>query len=266
MVIGVIGAGRLGSAVLAGLLRSGHGATDVVVAEKDAGRSQEIADQHGVPVHPPTVVAAKADVLLIVVKPQDVSTLLTEIAPQVTVGTLVVSLAAGVTTAAIESLLPSRPPVIRVMTNTPLLIGEAMSAICAGQHAQEEHLATAQALLAPVGQVTRVTEAQLDAVTALSGSGPAYFFYLVEAMVEAGVVLGLPRPLATQLATQTAVGSALMLRDTGEHPALLREAVTSPAGTTIAALRHLDRAAVRAALIDACQAASERSRELGRVG
>ncbi|MCM3885429.1 pyrroline-5-carboxylate reductase [Frankia sp. R82] len=265
MVIGVMGAGRLGGAVLAGLLASGHAAGDIIVAEKDAARAADVADQHGVVVHPPTVVAARADVLLIVVKPQDVTVLLTEIAPQVGAGTLVVSLAAGVTTTAIEQCLPSRPPVIRVMTNTPLLIGEAMSAICAGQHAGQEHLATAEALLAPVGQVARVGEAQLDAVTALSGSGPAYFFYLVEALVEAGVLLGLPRALATQLVTQTATGSALMLRETGEHPALLREAVSSPAGTTIAALRQLDRAAVRAALMDACQAASDRSRELGQA-
>jgi pyrroline-5-carboxylate reductase len=265
MIVGVMGAGRLGGAVLSGLLASGHAAGDVVVAERDAARADGIASGHGVAVHPPTVVAARADVLLIVVKPQDVADLLTEIAPQVSADKLVVSLAAGVTTAAIEQHLPARPPVIRVMTNTPLLVGEAMSAICAGRHAGEEHLAAAQALLAPVGQVIRVAEAQLDAVTALSGSGPAYFFYLVDAMIEAGVLLGLPRQLAAQLVTQTALGSARMLRDGGEHPAMLREAVTSPAGTTIAALRELDRQGVRAALMDALEAARDRSRELGRA-
>ncbi len=265
MVIGVMGAGRLGSAVLAGLLASGHAAEDVVVAEKDAARAAGIAGQYGVEVHPPTVVAQRADVLLVVVKPQDVAAALTEVAPVVAADTLVVSLAAGVTTAAIEGHLPSRPPVIRVMTNTPLLVGAAMSAICAGEHAGDKHLAAAEALLEPVGQVVRVSEASLDAVTALSGSGPAYFFYVVEALVEAGVRLGLPRALATQLVTQTATGSARMLAETGENPALLREAVTSPAGTTIAALHHLDRAAVRAALMDACLAASDRSRELGQT-
>ncbi len=264
MIVGLMGAGRLGGAVLSGLLASGHAAGDVVVAEKDADRARELTARHGVAVDAPVAIAARADVLLIVVKPQDVAALLTEIAAHVSVDTLVVSLAAGVTTAAIEQHLPSCPPVIRVMTNTPLLVGEAMSAICAGRHAGEEQLAAATALLAPVGQVLRVTEAQLDAVTALSGSGPAYFFYLVEAMVEAGVLLGLPRPLAAQLVTQTAVGSARMLRD-GEHPALLREAVTSPAGTTIAALRELDRHGVRAALMDALEAARDRSRELGRA-
>ncbi|THJ74680.1 pyrroline-5-carboxylate reductase [Candidatus Frankia alpina] len=264
MIVAVMGAGRLGAAVLSGLLGSGHSAGDVVVAERDAGRAAEIAARHGVEVHSPVVAAAKADVLLIVVKPQDVGALLTEIAPEVSAGALVVSLAAGVTTAAIEERLPSSPPVIRVMTNTPLLVGEAMSAMCAGRNAGEEHLAVAQALLAPVGRVTRVAESQLDAVTALSGSGPAYFFYLVDAMIEAGVLLGLPRPLATELIIQTALGSARMLRESGEHPALLREAVTSPAGTTVAALREMDRRGVRAALMDALEAASDRSRELGR--
>jgi pyrroline-5-carboxylate reductase len=265
MIVGVMGAGRLGGAVLSGLLASGHAPADVVVAERDESRARELTARHGVEVHAPGEVAAKADVLLVVVKPQDVPTLLTEVAPQVSASTLVVSLAAGVTTAAIEERLPSRPPVIRVMTNTPLLVGEAMSAICAGRYADAGHLATAQGLLAPVGQVTQVSEAQLDAVTALSGSGPAYFFYLVDAMIEAGVLLGLPRELASQLVTQTALGSSRMLLESGEHPAILREAVSSPGGTTVAALRELDRHGVRAALLDALEAASRRSAELGRA-
>jgi pyrroline-5-carboxylate reductase len=151
-----------------------------------------------------------------------------------------------------------------VMTNTPLLVGAAMSAICAGQHAGDAELARTEELLAAVGRVVRVPESQLDAVTALSGSGPAYFFYLVDAMIEAGVLLGVPRPLATELMVQTALGSARMLRETSEHPALLREAVTSPAGTTAAALREFDRQAVRGAILDALVAARDRSIELGR--
>ncbi|ETA04428.1 pyrroline-5-carboxylate reductase [Frankia casuarinae] len=264
MIVAVMGAGRLGGAMLSGLLRSGHAAQDIVVAERDADRAGEIVARHGVEVQAPTVAAAKADVLIIGVKPQDVGTLLAEIGSVVANGTLVVSLAAGITTDLLEERLPSLPPVVRVMTNTPLLVGEAMSAICGGRYAEEKHLATAEALLTPVGRVTRVAESQLDAVTALSGSGPAYFFYLVDAMIEAGVLLGLPRTLAAELMTQTALGSARMLRESGEHPALLREAVTSPAGTTIAALRELDRRGVRAALMDALEAASSRSRELGR--
>jgi pyrroline-5-carboxylate reductase len=148
------------------------------------------------------------------------------------------------------------------MTNTPVLVDEAMSAISAGSHAAEEHLAATEALLAPVGKVLRVPESQQDAVTALSGSGPAYFFYLVEAMIDAGILLGLPRAVAADLIVQTALGAAVMLRDTGEHPVKLREAVTSPAGTTINAIRELENHAVRAALIDALAAARDRSQEL----
>lgn len=264
MIVAVVGVGRLGEAMLAGLLRSGQAVEDTVVAERDEARAAQIAARHGVEVLTPAAAAAKADVLLVAVKPGDVGPVLEEMAPAVSSSTLVVSLAAGVTIASLEEHLPSRPPVVRVMTNTPLLVGEAMSAVCGGRQAREEHLAATEALLSPVGRVTRVTESQLDAVTALSGSGPAYFFYLIDAMIEAGVLLGLPRPLASELIIQTAVGSAKMLSEGGEHPALLREAVTSPGGTTIAALRELDRRGVRGALMDALEAASERSRELGK--
>jgi len=137
-----------------------------------------------------------------------------------------------------------------------------MSAISAGAHATEEHLARTEELLRPVGKVIRVPESQLDAVTALSGSGPAYFFFLVEAMIDAGILLGLPRAVAAELIVQTAVGSAQMLRDSGEHPVQLREAVTSPGGTTIAAIRELENHGVRAALLAALEAARDRSREL----
>ena len=151
------------------------------------------------------------------------------------------------------------------MPNTPALVDEGMSVLSAGAHADEGHLDEAEALLAAVGRVRRVPEAQQDAVTALSGSGPAYFFYLVEAMVDAGILLGLPRDLAADLIVQTALGSAVMLRDSGEHTVQLREAVTSPGGTTIAAIRELERHGVRAALIAAIEAAHDRSVELGRA-
>jgi pyrroline-5-carboxylate reductase len=149
------------------------------------------------------------------------------------------------------------------MPNTPALVDEAMTAVSAGAYADEPHLATAEALLASVGRVVRVPETQLDAVTALSGSGPAYFFYLVEAMIDAGILLGLPRALAAELIVQTAIGSAKMLRDSGEHPVQLREAVTSPGGTTIMAIRELEAHGVRAALLAAIEAAAIRSAELG---
>jgi pyrroline-5-carboxylate reductase len=149
------------------------------------------------------------------------------------------------------------------MPNTPALVDEAMTAVSAGEHASEQHLVTAETLLASVGRVVRVPESQLDAVTALSGSGPAYFFYLVEAMIDAGILLGLPRSLAAELIVQTAIGSAKMLRDSGEHPVQLREAVTSPGGTTISAIRELEVHGVRAALLAAIEAAALRSAELG---
>jgi pyrroline-5-carboxylate reductase len=152
------------------------------------------------------------------------------------------------------------------MPNTPALVDQAMTAISAGSHADVAHLAIAESLLAAVGRVVEVPESQLDAVTALSGSGPAYFFYLVEAMIDAGILLGLPRALAAELIVQTAIGSAIMLRDSGEHPVQLREAVTSPGGTTIAAIRELEIHGVRAALLAAIEAAAARSRELGMSG
>jgi len=146
---------------------------------------------------------------------------------------LVVSVAAGTTTAFIERRLAEGTPVVRVMSNTPVLVDEAMSAISAGSHATEDHLRRTEAVFTPVGRTIRVPESQQDAVTALSGSGPAYFFYLVEAMIDAGILLGLPRAVAAELIVQTAVGSAKMLKESGEHPVVLREAVMSPAGTTI---------------------------------
>ncbi len=205
----------------------------------------------------------QAGTLLLAVKPQDIDALLAEIAPAIESRHVVVSVAAGVTTAHIEERLPDGIAVVRCMPNTPALVDQAMTAVAGGAHAGDEHLAVAESLLASVGRVVRVPEHQLDAVTALSGSGPAYFFFLVEAMIDAGILLGLPRALAAELIVQTAVGAATMLRDSGEHPVQLREAVTSPGGTTIAAIRELEIHGVRAALLAAIEAAAIRSRELG---
>jgi pyrroline-5-carboxylate reductase len=201
--------------------------------------------------------------VLVAVKPQDIDSLLAELAPHVGPSHVIVSVAAGVPTARIEAALGASVPVVRCMPNTPALVDQAMTAISPGAHATEEHLAVAEKLLTAVGKVVRVPESQLDAVTALSGSGPAYFFFLVEAMIDAGILLGLPRALAAELIVQSAVGAAVMLRDSGEHPVQLREAVTSPGGTTIAAIRELEVHGVRAALLAAIEAAAVRSRELG---
>jgi len=261
-LVAVLGAGVMGETLLSGLLRSGRRATDLVVTERRPERAAELAERYGVEVLSNVEAAAKADTLVLVVKPQDMAGLLDEIGPQVRPGALVVSLAAGITTAFVEQRLADGTPVVRVMPNTPALVDEGMAAISPGSHCDEEHLAEAEALLRSVGHVVRVPEKQQDAVTAVSGSGPAYIFFVVEAMIEAGVHLGLPRATANELVVQTAVGAAKMLRETGEHPMVLRENVTSPAGTTAAAVRELEDHKVRAAFLIALEAARDRSRAL----
>ena len=261
-LIAVLGVGKLGEALLSGLLRSGLPASSLLAAERHQGRAAEIAERYGVATPSPEEAVAVADVVLLVVKPQDMRTLLGEVATHLRPGALVVSMAAGITSSLVEELLPEGTPVVRVMTNTPVFVDEAMSAISPGSHAGDEHLQVVEDLLSPVGKVVRVPESQQDAVTALSGSGPAYFFFLVEAMIDAGILLGLPRAVAAELIVQTAVGSARMLRESGEHPVLLREAVTSPGGTTIAAIRTMEDHGVRAAMLAAIEAARDRSREL----
>jgi pyrroline-5-carboxylate reductase len=267
--LAIIGGGKIGEALLSGLLRrsgTGDGLGEILVCERSPQRAAQLAERYGVPTVDLGEAAARARVLLVAVKPQDIDTLLAALGEHADQGHLVVSVAAGVPTARIEKALAPGVPVVRVMPNTPALVDEGMSVLSAGSHAGEEHLDEAEALLAAVGRVRRVPENQQDAVTALSGSGPAYFFYLVEAMIDAGILLGLPRTLAADLIVQTALGSAVMLRDSGEHPVQLREAVTSPGGTTIAAVRELERHGVRAALIAAIEAAHARSVELGSAG
>ena len=264
--IAILGVGKLGEALLSGLLRAGRSEDDVVVSTRRPERAAQLAEKYGVQVISNDEAADNAAVLMLAVKPQDMAALLSELAGSVPADRLVVSMAAGTTTATIEAALLPGTPVVRVMSNTPVLVDEAMSAISAGSHATEEHLALTEQLLRPVGQTIRVPESQQDAVTALSGSGPAYFFYLVEAMTDAGILLGLPRQVAHDLIVQTALGSALMLRDSGEHPVKLREAVTSPAGTTISAIRVMEDHGVRAAMLAALEAARDRSRDLAAGG
>jgi pyrroline-5-carboxylate reductase len=261
--LAIIGGGKIGEALLSGLLRGQRAAADIVVCEKHEERASQLAGKYGVRTVDVAGAAAAARTLVIAVKPQDIDALLAELGPVVTPEHLVVSVAAGVTIARIERALAEGVAVVRCMPNTPALVDQAMTAAAGGTHATEDHLAVAEQLLGAVGRVVRVPESQLDAVTALSGSGPAYFYYLVEAMIDAGILLGLPRALAAELIVQTAFGSAVMLRDSGEHPVQLREAVTSPGGTTIAAIRELEVHAVRAALIAAIEAAALRSAELG---
>ena len=262
MTVAVLGAGKMGAALLSGMLRAGRSADDLLVTARREDRRQLLTERYGVEAVTNAQAASRAGTLLLCVKPQDMPALLDELAEVVSVDRLVVSMAAGIPTGSVERGLPPGVPVIRVMSNTPVLVDEAMSAISAGRHATEEHLERAEALLRPVGRTLRVPESQQDAVTALSGSGPAYFFYLVEAMIDAGILLGLPRAVAHDLIVQTAIGAAVMLRDSGEHPVTLREAVTSPGGTTINAIRELENHRVRAAFLTALEAARDRSREL----
>jgi pyrroline-5-carboxylate reductase len=263
--LAIFGAGKLGEALLSGLLRAGRTVSDIVVVERSQDRAAYLKHRYGVNAVSAEDAARHAAILIISVKPQDIGVLLTELAPLVTADHLVVSVAAGIPTTYIERMLGEDVPVVRVMPNTPALVDQAMSAISAGAHAGEKHLAATEAILQPVGKVLRLPENQQDAVTALSGSGPAYFFFLVEAMIDAGILLGLPRVVAADLIVQTALGAATMLRDSGEHPVQLREAVTSPGGTTIAAIRELEKHGVRAALIAAIEAASDRSKQLGHL-
>ena len=253
----------MGEALTSGMLRAGTSPAQVVAAVRRSDRAAQLRDSYGIEVLSPVAAAQRAQTLLITVKPQDMAALLTEIAPAVSAAKLVISVAAGIPTRFIESRLGGEVPVVRVMSNTPVLVDEAMSVISAGAHATEDHLRRAEELLRPVGKVLRIPESQQDAATALSGSGPAYVYFLVEAMVDAGILLGMPRATALEMVRQAVFGAATMLRDSGEHPVILREAVTSPGGTTINAIRELERHGVRAAFLAAIEAARDRGRELG---
>ena len=209
---------------------------------------------------------AGAGVVVIAVKPQDFDVLLGEIAPAVSAEQTVLSIAAAIPTSAIEQRLPAGVPVVRAMPNAPATVHEGIAGVCAGAHAGDDQVALAEEVLAHLGGVVRVPERYMDAVTAVSGSGPAYFALLAEAMIEAGILLGLSREISTQLVVQTMLGTAKLLRDEQMHPVELREIVTSPGGTTIRAIRELERAGVRAAFLNAIQAAMERSRELAAGG
>ena len=262
-MIAVLGAGKMGEALTSGLLRAGRSPSGVIAAVRRSDRAAQLRDTYGIEVLSAAAAAQRAQTLLITVKPQDMAALLDEIAQQVSAGKLVISVAAGIPTGFIEARLGGGVPVVRVMSNTPVLVDEAMSVISAGAYATEEHLQRAEELLRPVGKVLRIPESQQDAATALSGSGPAYIYFLVEAMVDAGILLGMPRATALEMVKQAVYGAATMLRDSGEHPVILREAVTSPAGTTISAIRELERHGVRAAFLAAIEAARDRGRELG---
>lgn len=260
MKLVIVGGGRMGEALLGGLLASGWAtAEDLAVVEKVEPRRKELADRYaGV-----TVVgdAVGGDGAVIAVKPGDVEAACRE-AAAAGVGR-VLSIAAGVRLGSLESWLGGDVPVVRAMPNTPALVGAGASAIAGGKGAVDADLDWAEEILGAVGTVVRVPERLLDAVTGLSGSGPAYVLLVLEALIEAGVLVGLPRDVSATLATQTLAGTARLLVESGEAPEGLRAAVTSPGGTTAAGLQVLENRAVRAAFLDAVAAAAERSRQLG---
>jgi pyrroline-5-carboxylate reductase len=263
-LVAVLGAGKLGEILIGALLHSGWPADRLTASSRRPERAAELARVHGIATGTSAELAGAADVVVIAVKPQDAGALVEQIRDRLRPDTLVVSVAAGLPTTFYGARLVAGTPVVRVMTNTPARIGQAISAISPGEHATAEHVRLVESLLAPLGSTIGVPESQQDAVTALSGSGPAYFFYLVEAMTDAGILLGLPRAVAHDLIVQTAIGSALLLRESGEHPVTLREAVTSPAGTTISAIRTMEDHGVRAAMLAALEAARDRAREIAR--
>ena len=261
-LLAILGAGVMGETVLSGLLRAGWDPARIVATDRRPERQIELREKYGVTMLENAEAAATADTVIVVVKPQDMADLLAEIHAAIRPGSLVVSLAAGVSIASIEAGLPAGIPVVRVMPNTPAQVDEGMAAISAGAHSTQEHLDRVTSILSATGRVLSVPESYQDAVTAISGTGPAYLFFVVEAMIEAGVHLGLPRDVATELVVQTMLGSAKLLRETGEHPTVLRERVTSPGGTTAAAVRKLEEHKVRAAFMIAMEAARDRSRDL----
>jgi pyrroline-5-carboxylate reductase len=266
--VAILGGGKIGESLLAGLLSSSwREPGEVVVTGRRLERLQELAERHGVATTTANDEAvADARLVVVAVKPQDLDGLLTEIGEKLVPEQTLLSVAAAIPTTAIERHVRANVPVVRAMPNAPATVHEGIAGICAGAYAQEEHMALAEEALSHLGAVVRVAEPYMDAVTAVSGSGPAYFALLAEAMIEAGILLGLGRETSTQLVVQTMLGTAKLLRDEQMHPVELREAVTSPGGTTIQAIRELEQAGVRAAFLNAIQAAMERSRELAAEG
>jgi pyrroline-5-carboxylate reductase len=262
--LAVLGTGKMGEALVGGLLASGWRRPDeIVVTARSEERLAELSERHGVETSIDNAGAvAGAEVVVIAVKPQDIEVLLSQVSGHLTPDQTVLSVAAAIPTRFIESHLERDVPVVRAMPNTPSVVHEGMAGISAGRHADESHLKIATEVLAHVGRVVTVPEGYLDAVTAISGSGPAYFALLAEAMIEAGILLGMSREISTELVIQTMLGSAKLLRDEHMHPVELREMVTSPGGTTIRAIRVLEQSGVRAAFLNAIQAAMERAQEL----
>lgn len=260
--IAILGAGVMGETLLSAILSSGHPVDHLVISERRDERAAELREAYGVEVTGNAEAAGGADVVLLVVKPQDVPSLLDEIAGSVSASATVVSLAAGIRIATLEATLPAGVAAVRAMPNTPALVGEGMFGISPGSAVSDEQLATVVALLESGGKVVVVDESEQDAVTAVSGSGPAYIFYLAEAMIAGGVAEGLDPATARTLAAQTLVGAAKLLAGSEETAEELRRRVTSPNGTTHAAITTFDERGVKDGLLAGMAAAAARSAEL----
>lgn len=267
--IGIIGAGAMGSALCRGLVSAGAAPPNrILISDVHADHAQRLQQSLGIKIADSNSQVAKfTDILILAVKPYTVATVLDEIAESLKRDSgkplpLILSIAAGVRTTTIEEHLREALPVVRAMPNTPAQVGLGACAFCRGTHADETHTALAEEIFRSVGIAVEVPESMMDAVTALSGSGPAYIYLMIEALVDGGVKVGLPRDVASQLAAQTVLGAAKMVIETGMHPAQLRDMVTTPAGSTIAAIAALEHSGLRAALIDAVERATNRAREL----
>ncbi len=265
--ISFLGSGNMAEALVKGLLAAGTAAEDeILCAEPRAERREELRTRYGVEVTGDNVAAAeRGDIVLLSVKPQIMDALLEEIAPAIDHRKLVISIAAGVPIAAIAGKLGAGVRIVRTMPNTPALVGAGASALSRGAHATDADLAQAMSLFEAVGTAAVVDEPLLDAVTGLSGSGPAFVFLAIEALADGGVKVGLARPIAMALAAQTVMGAAKLVLETGEHPGRLKDQVTSPGGTAIAGVHALEQAGFRSALIAAVETATRRSRELGQA-
>jgi pyrroline-5-carboxylate reductase len=267
-VIGIVGAGNMAEALIRGLVRGGHVAPARIVASGPRhDRLDQLRAAYGIDVTTANAdVVARAGIVVLAVKPQLVDRVLRELGGAIRPGTLVVSICAGIDAATIEASVHDGVRVVRAMPNTPALVGAGATAIAAGARASDADVATARALFDAVGITVVLDESHLDAVTGLSGSGPAYIFLILEALADAGVKVGLSRRDAQRLAAQTVMGSAKMLLDTDEHPGRLKDMVTSPGGTAIAGLHTLEQGGLRTTLINAVETATRRAKELGRGG
>jgi pyrroline-5-carboxylate reductase len=264
--VGFVGGGNMAEALLRGLLGTGLVPAELLAAtDVRAERTAQLTRQFGITAHSDNGrLVREADVVILAVKPQIMAAVLVEIAPAVTARHLLISIAAGVSTATIRAGLGKDARIIRVMPNTPALVLQGAAAIARGKDLGPDDLATAEAIFGAVGKVVVLDESLMDAVTGLSGSGPGYVAIVVEALADGGVKMGLDRATAMTLATQTVLGAAQFLAETGMHPGALKDMVSSPGGTTIAGIAALEEGGIRTALIRAVERATERSRELGR--